>query len=406
MTARRVCFFTTFYPPYNFGGDGIAVQRLARGLAARGHDITVVHDADAFTVLSPREADPVVVEPSGIRVITLRSHVPTVSSLLTQQLGRPILNARRLRETIARGRFDVIVFNNTSLVGGPGLLAYAGDIPSIYIAHEHWLVCPTHVLWRHNREACDHRECFTCQLRYRRPPQLWRNTAWFNRQLECVTRFVALSEFSRTKHREMGFPREMDVLPLFLPDVVEESPSYDVSPHVRPYFLFVGRLERIKGVEDAVDAFAGDGPADLLVIGRGSHAAELRARAAGYHRVHFLGYRPSDQLARYYRHAIASVASSRGYETFGFTLIESFSHGTPVLARRIGSFPELIEQSGGGRLFDTSDGLRQLVAELAASPDMRRELGERGRESRVRRWSETAVVPQYEALMEQLKPSR
>jgi len=122
--------------------------------------------------------------------------------------------------------------------------------------------------------------------------------------------------------------------------------------------------------------------------------------------VHFLGYRPSDQLARYYRHAIASVASSRGYETFGFTLIESFSHGTPVLARRIGSFPELIEQSGGGRLFDTSDGLRQLVAELAASPDTRRELGERGRESRVRRWSETAVVPQYEALMEQLKPSR
>lgn len=407
MTRRRVCLITTFYPPYNFGGDGIAVQRLARGLATHGCDVTVVHDADAFTVLSPGETDPAVDDPPGVRVVTLQTHVPTLNTLLTHQLGRPVMNARRLRETIADGHFDAIIFNNASLVGGPGLLPFAGRIPSIYVAHEHWLVCPTHVLWRHNREACDRRECFTCQLHYRRPPQLWRNTAWFNRQLEAVTRFVALSEFSRAKHREMGFPRDMDVLPLFLPDATEPPPPlYDVSPHSRPYFVFIGRLERIKGVEDAIDAFAGDGPADLLVIGRGTHSDELRARAAGHHRVHFLGFRPLAQLGRYYRHAVASIASSRGFETFGFTVIEAFSHGTPVLARRMGSFPELIEQSGGGRLFDTPEQLRQLVAEFAASPELRRDLGERGREALAARWSESAVVPRYMTLIEQLQATR
>ena len=53
MAKLRFCFVTTFYPPYNFGGDGIGVQRLARALARRGHDVTVVSDTDAFATLSP-----------------------------------------------------------------------------------------------------------------------------------------------------------------------------------------------------------------------------------------------------------------------------------------------------------------------------------------------------------------
>ena len=54
MSGLRFCFLTTFYPPHNFGGDGIAVQRLARGLVRAGHQVTVVHDTDAFAALSAR----------------------------------------------------------------------------------------------------------------------------------------------------------------------------------------------------------------------------------------------------------------------------------------------------------------------------------------------------------------
>jgi glycosyltransferase involved in cell wall biosynthesis len=403
MSGRRVCLVTTFYPPYNFGGDGIAVQRLARGLAAHGCDVTVVHDADAFTVLSARHVVPADPDPSGVRVVTLKTIIPTFTALLTQQLGRPVVNARRFRRILADGRFDALIFNNTSLVGGPGLLSYGRQTPSIYVAHEHWLVCPTHVLWRHNREPCDRRECFTCQLRYHRPPQLWRDTAWFRRELGHVTRYVALSEFSRAKHREMGFPRDMDVLPLFLADEPNRSAQYDEPPHDRPYFLAVGRLERIKGVEDAIDAFKGDAPADLLIVGRGTEDAALRARASGHPRIHFLGHRPGEDLGRYYRHAIATVASSRGYETFGYTLIESFQHGTPVIARRMGPFPEIVAQSRAGRLFETSGELRSIAAELVASPRQRDELGRLGREAVERHWTERVVVPRYLDLIEQIQ---
>ena len=54
MSRQRFCFLTTFYPPYNFGGDGVAVQRLARALVRRGHHVTVVHDVDAFETLVGR----------------------------------------------------------------------------------------------------------------------------------------------------------------------------------------------------------------------------------------------------------------------------------------------------------------------------------------------------------------
>jgi hypothetical protein len=55
MAGLRFCSLTTFYPPFNFGGDGIDVQRTARALAARGHHVTVIHDVDAYQWLSSHQ---------------------------------------------------------------------------------------------------------------------------------------------------------------------------------------------------------------------------------------------------------------------------------------------------------------------------------------------------------------
>jgi hypothetical protein len=108
---------TTFYPPFNFGGDGIAVQRLSQALVRRGHHVTVVHDADAYNALH-RGAEPVAQpDPVGVEVQRLRSRLRTFSPLLTQQTGRPVVHGRKIRELLAAGNFDVIHFNNVSLVG-------------------------------------------------------------------------------------------------------------------------------------------------------------------------------------------------------------------------------------------------------------------------------------------------
>ena len=122
MAGLRFCSLTTFYPPFNFGGDGIDVQRTARALAARGHHVTVIHDVDAYQWLSSHQLPEQPVEQDGVHVIGLRSKLGVISPLLTHQLGRPVVHGRRLREIVDKGAFDVVLFNNVSLVGGPELL--------------------------------------------------------------------------------------------------------------------------------------------------------------------------------------------------------------------------------------------------------------------------------------------
>ena len=264
MTPIRFCMLTTFYPPHNFGGDGISIQWLSRALVARGHHVTVVCDVDAYEVLRQASAqDPEDDGRDGVEVVRLRSRWARLSTLLTQQTGRPVVNGLRIRNILDRGRYDVINFHNVSLIGGPDLLAYGGDAVKIYTAHEHWLVCPTHALWRHNREPCTGRQCLRCSMAYRRPPQLWRYTGRLDRRLGEVDAFIAMSEFSRNKHREFGFSRPMDVVPYFLPDAAVDGRSDGVSPQERPYFLFVGRLETLKGLDDVIPLFGDIPAADL-----------------------------------------------------------------------------------------------------------------------------------------------
>jgi glycosyltransferase involved in cell wall biosynthesis len=397
---------TTFYPPYNFGGDGIGIQRLSRALARRGHHVTVVHEVDAYNALHHGPEPAPQAEHAGVEVVGLRSGLGPISLLLTQQTGRPIVNAARLARILADGAFDVIHFNNVSLIGGPGILGMGGGV-KVYEAHEHWLVCPAHVLWRYNREPCPERDCLRCVVSYRRPPQLWRYTGYLERQLAHVDAFIAKSEFSRDKHREFGFPRDMEVVPYFLPDEQEStgrsthepaphaSPLASARPHERPYFLFVGRLERIKGLSDVIPLFRDFDRADLLIAGDGDFGAELRRLASGIDRVRFLGRVPGDDLDRHYRHAEALIVPSTCFETFGIILIEAFREGIPVIARRMGPFPEVVETARGGLLFDTPAELLAAMHRMLDDREERARMSERARRAFARHWTDAVVVPQY-----------
>jgi len=398
----RIAMLTTFYPPHNFGGDGIAIQRLSRALVRRGHEVTVLHDVDAYNLLNKGDEPPPGEEPEGLHVVGLRSGAAGVSTLLTQQLGRPVMTRRRIEKALKAGDFDIIHYNNISLVGGPGLLAL-GSAVKVYEAHEHWLVCPSHVLWRHNRELCTGRECLRCVFSYRRPPQLWRYTGALERHLTQVDLFIAKSEFSRQKHAEFGFQHDMEVLPYFLPDLESPqglAPGKDAacgedSPHERPYFLFVGRLEEIKGLDDVIPAFASYGGADFLIAGDGNYRPALERLAGGNPRVRFLGRLDPETLDRYYRNAEALIVPSVCFETFGIILIEAFRQGTPVIARRLGPFPEIIEVCNGGELFSTPEELVEAMDRMRTSPEHRRACAASALRGFQEIWSERAVVPAY-----------
>ncbi len=397
---------TTFYPPYHFGGDAHLVRALTHALARRGHQVDVIHDVDAFRTLHRGDEPEHVTEPEGVRVHALRSRWGPLSSLATQQLGRPVVHGRSIRRILQQG-FDVIHFHNISLIGGPGVLSYGQGI-KLYTAHEHWLVCPTHVLWRHKRELCSGRECLRCVLRYRRPPQLWRSTKLLEKQCEHVDAFCTPSQFCADKHREFGFDREMFILPNFLPDaepVVSES-QRTPSGSDQPYFLFVGRLEHIKGLQDLIPLFVEGGPAELWIAGTGNDEPRLRQLADGRVGVRFLGQQTPDQLRGLYRRARAVVLPSVCYEVLPMVVLEAFREGTPIIARHLGPFPEIVAQSQGGLLFKTPEELGNCMERLASDDTLRITLGDAGRRAFENTWSEAVVLQRYFDLIGRISRER
>ena len=392
----RFAMVTTFYPPFHFGGDAVFVQRLSHALAARGHQVDVIHNVDAHRTLYHGPPPIPDEEPPGVRTMPLRSRIPALSSLATHQLGRPLVHGRRIRRQLEQGDYDVIHYHNVSLVGGPQVLRWGAAV-KLYLAHEYWLVCPMHILWRNNREICDDRQCIRCTLAHRRPPQLWRYTRLLERCAEEVDVFCAPSAFSAAKHAELGFPRELEVLPCFIPDSAPEDRAADGAPPPwdRPYFLFVGRLERMKGLSDVLPHFGADAPADLLVVGAGNYEAELRHQAGGSRHVHFLGFRSPAALRPLYRHALATIVPSLGYETFGIVMIESLREGTPVIARKLGPFPEIVRRTGGGLVFEDGPGLADVLHRIEGEPGLREALGEQGRRGLYQHYAESIVLEGY-----------
>ncbi|MBP9898538.1 MAG: glycosyltransferase family 4 protein [Gemmatimonadales bacterium] len=400
----RFLMVCTFYPPYSFGGDAISIREWSQALVRRGHHVTVVHAAEAFTALHPDPLPPQSSTPddAGIEVIALQSRWPTLSAALVQQVGAPVLHRRQLRHLLQHGGFDVVVYHNPSLIGGPGMLAWPTPATTVYVAREHWLVCATHVLLRNKREPCTTRSCLRCSLVYRRPPQLWRYTGAMARGLAKMDLVIALSEFSRDKHREGGVTRPMAVLPNFVPDQPAPVEPF-AEPHGparrRPYFLFVGRLERIKGLDDVIPLFRALPDVDLLIVGEGSDGDRLREVGRDMPNVHFLGRIAHERVASYYRDAIATVVPSMGFEAFARVLIESMQAGVPFVARRIGPAVEVAVVSGAGELFATPEELLLILRRLVEDRGYRDRLASRALPAVATHWSETVVVEQFLAMV-------
>src|SRR5262249_53496902 len=111
--------------------------------------------------------------------------------------------------------------------------------------------------------------------------------------------------------------------------------------------------------------------------------------------VRFLGRVAPDDLQRYYRHAISLIVPSVCFETFGIILIESFKEATPVIARRLGPLPEIVEQAAGGELFSTGDELLAAMRRIQGDRAYRDRLARNAFQAFTTRWSEEAVVPKY-----------
>lgn len=396
----RFCHVTTYYPPWNFGGDGILVQQICEGLARRGHEVDVVHCVDAYH-LKGGPVQQAITDPPNIRRYSLRSGKGMLSPLITQQTGRPGLKHRKLDQILSQ-HYDVVHFHNISLVGGPGVLQLSRAPVTLYTTHDHWLVCPAHVLWKYRHRPCDRPQCFSCSIVSGIPPQLWRYTKLLERSLEHVDTILVPSRFTADKHREAGISRPMEVLNSFSRLCSGDGGVESDYRSDKPVFVYAGRLERSKGLEQLLEAFAQRPGYELLLAGGGSLADTLKTRGAELGHIRLLGILPADQLMSLFRAAYAVVSPTWGPEAFPLVNIEAMSCGTPVIARRSGGSVESIERTGGGLTYDEPGELLPLLDRIANDPALRRKLSDNATRGYGDFYSEDRWMQQYFEVIERI----
>ena len=183
-----------------------------------------------------------------------------------------------------------------------------------------------------------------------------------------------------------------------------------------PFLLYVGRLERSKGLERLLGALPlvkKRAPSCRLVVvgsGRGSYPGKLRMRAAELgveESVTFTGRIDRKDLCELYAASVALVLPSL-MEGFGIALIEAMAAGKPCVASRVGAVPEVVEDGSTGLLVPPGDeeALAEAALRVITSPDAGAAMGKKGREAAASRFSLERMVRETAAVYAELAGER
>lgn len=342
------------------GGEDAVVDDEARLLSKRGHPVEV------YT----RHNDE----------IGVASHVA-----LAKQTMWSTRTTNDLGTLLGKFKPDVIHVHNTFPLISPSLYwaATHAGVPVVQTLHNFRLLCPQAMFLREEKVCEDclgrvpwrgvARGCYRGSVAQTAVLAsmlvLHRGMGTF----ACkITRFIALSEFSRRKFVEGGLPEKaIAVKANFV-----ERPLSDANL-ARQGFLFVGRLAPEKGIAVMAAAMRQVPQAGLNVIGEGPDAVKL----AGLDNVWVLGVRDSVAVQSAMLQSVALVLPSLCYENFPRTLVEAFAAGLPVIASRLGAMAELVDEGRTGLLFEPNNAadLALKLRWVLAHPNEARVMGENAR---------------------------
>jgi glycosyltransferase involved in cell wall biosynthesis len=156
-----------------------------------------------------------------------------------------------------------------------------------------------------------------------------------------------------------------------------------ISPETPPYFLYVGRLKRYKGVGVALRALAiarREVPdITLRIAGSGDDLARLKRLAGELDiegAVRFLGYVSEDEKATLFRGAVANVFPSPK-EGWGMTIVEAAALGTPSLASDSPGLRDSVRHGESGFLVPhgDADAMAERMVALVRDEELRARLG-------------------------------
>lgn len=334
------------------------------------------------------EAETALLRACGHEIETYSRNNEDVDSLSVMALAQQTLWSERtsqeIRSLVARFQPDVIHVHNTFPLISPSLYWSADrvGVAVVQTLHNFRMIC-LNALFLREGKVCE--DCMgrlpwrgvtrACYRKSRPASAVVAGMLTLHRGLGTyrnkVSRYIALTDFSRSKFIEAGLPADRVVVkPNFVDiDAPAEGP--------RRGLLFVGRLSQEKGIATLADAARILQRGDLRVVGDGPEMPLID----GLSGVACLGPQPNATVRSEMARAGALVVPSICYENFPRTVVEAYASGLPVIASRIGALAEIVRDGETGLLFEPGNA-EDLAAKMAwaqANPDALRRMGANAR---------------------------
>lgn len=198
--------------------------------------------------------------------------------------------------------------------------------------------------------------------------------------LKNVDAFIAPSKYIQKLS-------EADVSPiLHLPNFIELRKFHELTNNYN--LLFVGRLEKVKGVKFLIKAVSliikAFPQTTLTIIGDGLDKTDLVNLTKDLHleeAVQFIGWVKNKDIDTYYEKASIVVIPSIWPENFPTVCNEAMSAGRPVIGTNVGGIPEMIEGGVNGYLVEpkNSEQIAEKVIKLFSEENVLQEWGKNAR---------------------------
>ncbi|MCA9104877.1 MAG: glycosyltransferase [Planctomycetales bacterium] len=357
------------------------------------------------------EADTKMLRDRGHEVIHYTRHNDDVGRTSRWREARETLWSRHTYDEVTRliktQRPDVMHVHNTFPLISPSVYDAAHDqgLAVVQSLHNFRPLCVGAALCR------DGQYCDTC---------LVKGSPWAGVRHRCYRDSLAASAVSallnrRNQRRNLwrridrfitfcGAARDLYIQGGFPADRIELNPHYveqEIEPreHTDRAFVFVGRLNREKGLDrllQAWDQYRGDWK--LRIIGEGPLAEAAQAQAARDARIQFIGKVPRQECLGWMASSSCLLFPSPAFETFGRVVIEAFSLGIPVIASRLGGPRDIINSPLLGTLIEPTD-VSAMSAALSEAESWWDGFAERRAACRSRYLDAYTIETNYEKLL-------
>jgi glycosyltransferase involved in cell wall biosynthesis len=393
----RILQVSDFFEPF-VGGMEQHVKTLSRGLAQRGHEVTVA------TVHLPGTAVDEAVDGFRIKRIAgwssraLAGWYERAEAPFHPPVPDPGIVAA-LKRLIDKLRPDVVHAHGWITYS---CLAIARHRPFqlVVTLHDYSFACVRKTLLRNNLQACSGPRLDVCLCCARDQYGVMKGTALTvglrtSRLLhDRVDSWIAVSR-SVAESSRCALPSGCTVS--VIPSASEQPPPSGQRPAWLPtdgYALFVGALGPHKGLNWLLDAYSGGGfRRPLVVVGTTRHDTPRSWPAGVVVRTDV----PHDQVIEAWRHAGIGLVPSLWREGCPLVAVEAMQSGVPVVASRIGSLPEIVTDGVTGLLVSPGNTteLRAAIQRLDDDPELRRNMGAAGR-VHAKQFSPETVTGLYE----------